>query len=120
MSLMTTVSSTQTNNLDGCDSMFTPKTSILPITVNPNNQRQSQPISSTFPLPSDILHSLATMRCFVMLAVAASQRLLRSSYTKAFSRSAESLSKTFKSFPSATDSCVLLAELHCNILACFI
>ena len=55
-----------------------------------------------------------------MLAVAASHGLLRSSYTKAFSRSAESLSKTFKSFPSATDSCVLLAELHYNILACFI
>ena len=58
-----------------------------------------------------------------MLAVAASQRLLRSSCTKAFSRSAESLSKTFKSFPSATDSYVLLAEvaeLHYNILSCFI
>jgi hypothetical protein len=45
-----------------------------------------------------------------MFAVAASHRLLRVSYTKAFSRSVESLSKTFKLFPSATDSYVLLAD----------
>jgi hypothetical protein len=55
-----------------------------------------------------------------MLAAAASHVLLRTSYTKAFSRSAESLSKIFKSFPSANDSCMLLAELRYNILTYFI
>ena len=57
------------------------------------------------------------MRCFVMLADVAA---FKASYTKAFSRSVESIYKTFKSFPSATDSYVLLAKLHYNILACFI
>ena len=70
---------------------------------NPNSIRHSNTLVSYYILLWCYLHSLARC-CFVMLAVAASHGLLRSSYTKAFSRSAESLSKTFKSFPSATDS----------------
>ena len=112
----------QTNNLDGCASLFTPNRIQQFQRIqqsNPNSIRHSNTLVSYYILLWCYLHSLAKC-CVVMLAVGASHGLLRSSYTKAFSRSAESLSKTFKSFPSATDSYVLLAELHYNILACFI
>ena len=111
----------QNNGLDGSASLFTPNR--IQSAQNPNTNyhlRNSNTLVSYYILLWCYLHSLATRCCFVMLAVTASQRWLRSSYTKAFSRSAESLSKTFKLFPSAADSYVLLAELHYNILACFI
>jgi hypothetical protein len=118
------VSSNQTNNLDGCENtkLTVKNRKRKPYKKNVKKNAFKEPTSHCHRL---LLYCYSTIPdCSALLCYVGcgclSQIIAYYSYTKALSRSAESLSQTFKSFPSATDSCVLLAELHYNIVACFI